>query len=222
MHATLLRCSLLAISPLFATTSAVAQGMSPLGWSGWVRCDVVVRGPGYADQQVHTWTMPGWPPKTEGAASVYPAAWSVVGSGRRLTRQGGQSLDVQWTTNVPSMSAPLAIFARASDGRLLVQAWHGQLRAPRGIAGYQQQWVDGRAQRPAVVALEAFEWAFPVIELPPGKGSATQPVNGSVGPMQPAGSQGTASCTWHFGQGASAPAMPPAPTARAAPVPPAR
>jgi len=168
--------------------------------------------------------MTGGTPAVEGAFRIYPGTWSVVGSGSLQRTQGTQSLTAQWATNVPGLSAPLAVFVRASDGRVFISARHAQLRSAGAIAGYQQQVVDGTPQTPARVSAEAFEWTFPTIEADPkqqtASGAKTAPVTGSVGVMQPAGSQVTAACTWRFGQGSAAPA-PPAPlAAQAIPTPP--
>jgi hypothetical protein len=138
-------------------------------------------------------------------------------------------LRAEWATNAPGISAPLAVFVRASDQRMFIQSRHAQLRQPAAIQGYQQLAVNGMPQTPVRISSEAFEWAFPVIAVsapvPPGTnataaGSSTVPVNGSVGPMQPAGSQATAACQWQFGQGSDAPAPPTALQAQAVPLPP--
>jgi hypothetical protein len=235
MHVCPPRSSLLATAaPTLALSLAlaadvVAQSAPPtLGWSGWLRCEVTVRGPGYTDQQTHTWTMPGGTPTVAGAFRVYPATWSVVGSGGLQRTRNDQSLDVRWSTNGPALSAPIAVFVRASDGKILIQSRHTQLRAPGAIQGYQLQTIDGKRQPVGVIALEAFEWAFPLIEVTPAtattnataSGSRSQPTTGSVGPMQPDGSQGSAACTWQFAQGRQV-AAPPAVVAGAVPTPPA-
>jgi hypothetical protein len=110
----------------------------------------------------------------------------------------------QWTTNAPAMTAPIAIFVRASDGRMFIQPRHAQVRGRGAIQGYQQLTIDGKAQTPAKIAAEAFEWTFPVVEVPASSttvsGSSTPAVTGSVGHMQPAGSRATASCTWQYVQ----------------------
>jgi hypothetical protein len=204
-----------------ASAQATSQATSPLGWSGWARCEVNVQGRGYTDQQTHTWVMGAGTPTVQGAFYVYPATWSVAGGGGLQKSQGSQSLAAQWATNVASMSAPIAVFVRASDGRMLIQSRHAQLRGRDAIQGYQQQTIAGKAQRPTAISLEAFDWAFPLITVPPRatsvSSSQSQATTGSVGVMQPAGSQGTASCTWQFGQGSAAPAPPPEVIARAVP-----
>ena len=187
-------------------TAAVAA------WAGWARCQIEVQGPGYSERQTHTWMMTGATPTIEGAFRVYPATWSVVGGGSLQRTQGTQTLVAQWAINAPATSAPIAVFVRASDGRMFIQARHSQMRAAGAVAGYQQVTIDGKQQPPGQISAEAFEWAFPVIDSTSTStsinGSSAPGVNGSVGYMQPAGSRGTASCSWQFGQGASAPVPP--------------
>src|SRR5206468_9575935 len=132
-------------------------------WAGWARCQVDVQGPGYTEHQTHTWTIAGGTPTVEGAFRVYPGTWSVVGAGALQRAQGTQVLDAQWAINVPSMSAPIALFVRA-DGRMFIQARHAQLRTTGAVAGYQQGTIDGRLQPPAQISGEAFESSFPVID----------------------------------------------------------
>ena len=38
---------------LAADVFAQSATQPALGWSGWLRCEVAVRGPGYTDQQIH-------------------------------------------------------------------------------------------------------------------------------------------------------------------------
>jgi hypothetical protein len=220
-----LRSPLFLVIALAAASPVFGQGQPPsAGWSGWARCQVNVQGPGYSDQQTHTWTLTGGTPTVEGAFRVYPGTWSVVGSGSLQRSQGTQTLTAQWATNGAPMNGPIAVFVRASDGRMFIQARHAQLRAAGAIQGYQQVTIDGKQQTPGKVAVEAFEWAFPLVEVSPSAttatGSSAPAVTGSVGPMQPAGSSATASCTWQFGQGSAAPAPLPALAAQAVPTPP--
>lgn len=207
---------------------AQAQQTTPAAWAGWARCQISVQGPGYTDQQTHTWTIMGGAPTVQGAFHIYPGTWSVVGGGSLSRSQGTQTLRAQWATNTPAVSAPIAVFVRASDNRMFIQARHAQLRSAAAIQGFQQVTLNGVPQTPGKIASEAFEWAFPVVAVSPpvppdrnatASGSSTPPVTGSVGPMQPGGSQATASCTWQFGQGSAAPSPPPALTAQAIPTP---
>lgn len=210
-----------------AASLAPAQPSSQPSWSGWARCEINVSGDGYSDKQTHTWTITGGTPTVSGAFREYPATWSVVGGGSSQRTQGNQSLMVQWATNAQDLSAPLAVFVRASDKRMFIQARHAQVRAPQAVSGYQQLTIDGKPQMPGKIGAEAFEWAFPVVEVSrpkPGanaiaNGSSTPVVNGKAGFMQPAGTQATASCTWKFGEGSAAPDPPPTVAAQATPTP---
>ena len=218
-----LTVSIAAVSFAAAQQSATSQG----SWAGWARCEINVSGQGYTDQQTHTWMISGGTPTVTGAFRVYPATWSVIGGGSVQRSQGNQTLVAQWATTAENLSAPIAVFVRASDGRMFIQARHAQVRSPRSVNGYQQLTIDGKPQWPGKIGAEAFEWSFPVVEVSrpkPGanataNGSNTPVVNGKVGFMQPADTQATASCTWQFGQGPAAPAPPPTVTARAVPTP---
>jgi hypothetical protein len=212
---------------LVSIAAAQQSAASQASWAGWARCEIKVSGQGYSDQQTHTWMLSGGTPTVSGAFRVYPATWSVVGGGSLQRTQGNQTQVAQWATTAQNLSAPIAVFVRASDRRMFIQARHTQVRAPRSVNGYQKLTIDGKAQRPATIASEAFEWSFPMVEVsrPPGSanatanGSSTPVVNGKVGYMQPAGTQAAASCTWQFGQGSDAPAPPPTLTAQAIPAP---
>jgi hypothetical protein len=205
------------VVPLASMQTAPA----PPVWAGWARCQIDIQGPGYTERQTHTWAMSGGGPSLEGAFRIYPATWSVVGAGSLNRTQGNQTLTAQWAINGMSANAPIAVFVRASDGRMFIQTRHAQMRAAGAVAGYQQLTIDGKPQRPAQISSEAFEWSFPVVEVgsaaPTANGSSSPAVTGSVGFMQPGGSRATSVCNWQFGQGASAPA--PAQTLAAVPVP---
>ena len=215
---------LISLPPLTAGQQSAVQA----SWSGWARCEINVSGQGYSDKQTHTWAITSGTSAVSGAFRVYPATWSVMGGGSLQHTQGSQTLTAQWATNGQSVTAPLAVFVRASDGRMFIQARHSQTRAPNSVTGYQQLTIDGKAQKPGMISAEAFEWAFPAVEVSRPKlgdplvanGSSTPVVTGKVGFMQPAGTQSTATCTWQFGQGSGAPAPPRAVAAQSTPTPP--
>jgi hypothetical protein len=215
--------SLIALAPLVAGQQSPPEAP----WSGWARCEINVSGQGYSDKQTHTWTISSSASAVSGAFRVYPATWSVLGA-VRPAHAGNQTSIAQSATHAQNFSAPLAVFMRTSDRRMFIQARHTQTRAPGSVNGYQQVTIDGKPQKPGTVSAEAFEWAFPVVEVSrpkPGdplvaNGSSTPLVNGKVGFMQPAGTQATASCTWQFGQGPTAPAPPPPVAAQSTPTPP--
>src|ERR1044071_1909834 len=122
--------SLVALVALMCgSTSALAQPAPEAAWAGWARCQIAVQGPGYTDQRTHTWTITGSAPTVEGAFRVYAGTWSVVGGGSLRRTQGSQTLTAEWAANAPAVSAPIAVFTRASDGRMFIQARHAQLRA---------------------------------------------------------------------------------------------
>jgi hypothetical protein len=198
--------ALLVVAAAFAQVPRSAP-LQP--WSGSARCEIAVQGPGYSEQQTHSWILLGSPPTKQGAMQIQAATWSVTGKGSLERTQGQQTPKAQWTTNVPGMSAPIAVLIRASDGKRIIKPWHAQLRGRGAVSGSQQLTIDGKPQTPATISLEAFEWAFPVIQVSftqtTVSGSNSPKVTGSVGPMQPAGSHATASCTWSFGKGSAEP-----------------
>lgn len=193
------------------------------GWAGWAECSLSVEGENYSDQQTQTWVLSGGKPAVRGAMRVYPAIWRVTGKGPLQRSEGKQTLSAQWTTNASGMSAPFAAFIRASDGKLIFKTWHSQLRARGAIAGTQVQSIDGKREPPVPISLEAFEWSVPIAEGDAKsyrlQGSSAIPITGSVGPMQPAGSKGLASCTWAFVKGSKVPPLPIAGSGAAAPAP---
>jgi hypothetical protein len=196
---------------IMLSVAALCQTANPTGsgtWSGGAQCEIQVQGPGYTHHETHTWTFNGAPSK-QGVISVYAGTWSVTGAGSLQRTQGAQTLSAQWTMNAIQPSAPIAIFTRASDRKLIIKSWHAQLRTKGGVTGTQRVAINGVEQTPrGVISLEAFEWSFPAVEDAASatsiNGSSTKATNGSVGPMQPGGSQGTSKCTWHFAKGATA------------------
>lgn len=185
-------------------------------WSGQAQCTLTIQGPGYSHQEVQTWTLSGGAPTLHGAMHVFPGDWSVSGQGSYQRSQGPQSYQAQWTTNASLSNAPIAIFVRASDGRLIINSSHAQLRSRGGVTGTQQVTINGVPQAPDTISLEAFEWQFPAAGSTADagtrfSGSKTLPINGSVGPMQPGGSQGTAQCSWQFAAGAGSVSTTPPP-----------
>lgn len=192
---------------LTAVVSSLAQSTSVLNrsWSGQAQCTVNVQGPGYSEHEVHTWNLSGGAPTVRGAMHVYAGTWSVTGQGSYQRSEGNQTNLVQWVTSASLSNAPIAIFVRASDRQMVIKSWHAQLRSPGGVTGTQQVTVNGVPQTPGKINLEAFEWPFPAsgsvirtAKTSEFSGSKTAATHGSVGPMQPGGSQGTEQCTWHF------------------------
>ena len=212
---------------LFALTACltcheVSAQTTPPPWAGWARCQVDVVGPGYTDRRTHTWTLTGGAPRMEGAFRMFPASWSVVGSGGIDRAQGDSTLTARWAVNGASTNAPIAFWVRASDGRLFASARHSQGVVNGGVAGYAIYANDGKPNPPQQIAAQAQEWTFPTVEDEATStrlnGTSSTGVAGSVGYMQQPGSQTTVSCTWQFAQGAAV-AAPPALAAVAVPAP---
>jgi len=181
-------------------------------WSGSAQCQINVQGQGYMHSETHTWTLTGGQPSVQGAIRVHPATWKVTGQGSFTRTQGTQTLSGQWTTSATQANAPIAIFVRASDGRLILKSWHAQLRAAGGVTGTQQQTINGIPQSQVPISAEAFEWAVPVSDSSAAstqiRGSSSIATRGAVGPMQPGGSKGTAVCTWQFSKSSGGVASP--------------
>ncbi|HEX6822715.1 MAG TPA: hypothetical protein VF123_11710 [Candidatus Sulfotelmatobacter sp.] len=167
-------------------------------WSGQAQCQVTVQSQGYIHQETQTWTLTGGAPTQQGAMQIYPATWSVTGQGSAQR----PPLLAQWASNVSPMSAPLSIFVRASDNRLIIKTWHTQLVAVGGISAVRQ---IGATQ--STTSSAAYEWTFPQIEADPtqqaviGTGAINVPGNATAIPS--ASPSGTANCTWNFSKGAA-------------------
>jgi len=208
-----MRTKRLTIGALIGTTiCAVAQygssqTLRPVDqpWTGSARCQLDIRGPGYADQQIHTWTMAGGTPTVQGAFRVYAGTWSVTGGGSWQRSYGTQVTNSRWTTTTQGVSAPMAVMARASDGAVVIQAYHGQLVARGALTGTQQVVADGRSLPATQIVADVFEWAFPTVTGTPLSttlsGSSSPAATGSLGYLQPAGSSVTAACSWNFTTG---------------------
>jgi hypothetical protein len=181
-----------------------ALPQSLTAWSGQAQCVIRVQGPGYSHQETQTWTITG-PPTQQGAMQVYPGSWTNQGQGAFERSEGRQTLRGQWTTSTIRADAPISVFVRASDGKLLITSAHAQLRSQGAVQGMQTQLFDGIVQSQAAISLEAFEWTIPALQDVPStsgiSGRSSTTVAGSVGPMQPDGSQVVADCGWAFTNG---------------------
>jgi hypothetical protein len=189
-------CGLWALTLWVFLLNVPVFGQSSEFWSGQAQCQLTVQSQGYTHQETQTWTLTGGLATQQGAMQVYPATWSVTGQGsaQRTT------LAAQWINNVPGMNAPLAIFVRASDNRLMIKSWHAQLVAAGGISAVRQ---IGATQTTTPSA--AYEWMFPQIEADPsqqvvnGTGNINVPGNATAIPSTSA--MGTANCSWQFSKG---------------------
>ena len=196
--------SLGAASPSLAQTVTSSPRSVPAAWAGWAQCQVVTTGPSYSDRQTHTWVLTGTP-TMQGVFAIHPATWSVAGSGTVQRTSGSQPSKAEWTTNVTSVSAPMAISVRAADKRIVIRPWHDRLGVSAAIKGTEQATMTAvtRAPAPTPLAFQAWESTFPTVEGNPSgviSGSSTLPTNGTTSPMQATGSTRTSSCTWQFAQ----------------------
>ena len=185
-----------------------AFSQAPPIWSGQAQCQLNMQGSDYVHQEVQTWTITGASTSAPGAMPIYPGTWSVAGQGANQRTSGSQVLSAQWNTKVPETSAPIAVFVRASDNRLLIKPWHSQLRVPSATTGTRQLVPASGSATQSPVDLAAFEWPFPVIEDASNStkisGSGTIVVSGGLLPLQSPTVNGTATCKWQFHQGVDA------------------
>ena len=192
-HAKLSSPFLVIICVLAATAPALCQTLTQdLPWYGTVQCDLNVQSSNYAHQETQTWTVAGGAPTVQG---VIPATWSVSGQGSAQRLVNLQTAN--WKTNVAPISAPLRVFVRASDNRLIIKPWHTQLQAAGTTTGTR---VSATGQ--VAVQYSAFEWLFPAIEDVANStnvsGSGTVPVATSSLPLAPPGTTGTAVYKWQL------------------------
>ena len=197
---------LLAVSPpVFAATPQEAA------WSGQATCAVNVQSPGYSYQETQTWTITPGAPTLQGQMQVYPASWSASGNGATQRPQGAQALQATWNSTVPGISAPIAVFFRGYDKRLIIKAWHSQLRQQASIRGTRLVSAAGAAPTQSALVSDAYEWQFPTVESDPTgttvSGSGTVEVGGGYLLLQPTMASTKAACQWEFVEGAASPAQ---------------
>lgn len=188
---------------LFATLSTIVtrHATAQANWSGQVQCQLDDQDQNYSRHEVQTWTLAGGGPLSADGMPVYEATWSVTGQGALQRVQGGQTTNIQWTTNVPPTRATIAIFVRGSDNRLIIKPWHSQERMDYALNGMRQIVVNGVAQQPTNFSKSVWEWQFPRIE--------DSPTNTNVsGSTQSQAEAGDAELLHHYG------GLPPAATCR--------
>jgi hypothetical protein len=186
---------------------AFAQTQAP--WSGWVQCRFDVQGAGYSHLEVQTWTITG-PPASQSNVEVYPATWSVTGTG--MLRKGTDALTetAQWTVMVPATPAAFGVTTHLD--RFTVQRWTKQI-VVSGLTGQDVVTSTGAQPRVTNLRLSVDEQPFASIDVDlkstSANGSSTPVVSGTVGPMRPRDAQGRGSCSWQFARGTTARLVPP-------------
>ena len=201
-------CLFVVSPPVFAATPQEAA------WSGQATCAVNVQSPGYSYQATQTWTITPGAPTMQGQMQVYPASWSASGNGATQRPQGAQALQATWNSTVPGISAPIAVFFRGYDKRLIIKAWHSQLRQQASIRGTRLVSAAGAAPTQSALVSDAYEWQFQTVESDPTgttvSGSGTVEVGGGYLLLQPTMASTKAACQWEFVKGAPSPAQLPA------------
>lgn len=198
-------------------------------WSGWVRCQLgtsqgTYTAGIYGDQHTQTWTITG-APSVQGDVAIYPATWSVSGSGnssRGIGAGAGSFPGGDWEHSwwdINSAGTVASIEVRAAGGRVAFSTSRTPLQVPVAMSGFiGNQTGEQRSGAAYSVTGNIVEF-FPPIEAadgPRATGSSAPLVPRLVAPIQPAGTQTVASCTWSLEKGvtlsALAPPPPPAPT----------
>ena len=196
---------------LAAATPALAQTTPALqGWSGWAQCKLTIESPGYSHTETPAWKVSGGPTK-QANVEISPMAWTVVGGGSLQRTTGPTTVTAQWVVN--GMLQNVTLGATLHLDRITIQRWTNHGPARGALRGSELRTVNGQG-KPRVVVLDVQQWAFPVVTTGTtstrANGSATVPFDGARGPLAPAGSKGSAACTWDFARGAATPSAPPA------------
>ena len=179
-------------------------------WSGQAQCQLSMQSGGYTHQETQTWTITGATQSAPDTIQVYPGKWITTGSGGLQKPLGLQILAAQWTTKA-EISAPMAVFIRASDSRLIIKPWHAQLNLPGGTQFVRQISGPGAPPVPSSTAVtSAWEWQFPDVEdvatSTSVTGSSTMIISGSLMPQQAPSASAPATCNWQFTKRSPAPA----------------
>jgi hypothetical protein len=213
-------CPLLLVA-VSATEPAVAQTAA---WSGWARCAITTRGPGYEQTDTHTWIITDVTGNT--TATSGPGSWQVVGKGNLSQGNPAQTaMRAEWAINGGSQANRGGQFALVpmTGGLVAIKPRHSQLRTSNGVVGYVQQTISNQARKPTPIAGTAWEWQFPAGVQGPATGRT---ITGSArnthvigwGYMQASGSTVTSSCEWSFAKQRTPtppPAIPPTPVPEA-------
>jgi len=203
-HFRFTKLGLLAIAS--ASLSVPGFSQSKALWSGSVECTVTEQDQTYQRQEVQTWAITGAAPTQQGAMQVYPATWSDTGAGQLLRAQAAQTNYTAWQSGAQG-AASIAVFIRASDGRLIISTKNARQSVYGGISATRQITANGVAQTPTPISQTVFEWMFPHIEADASAtvvdGSAQSPSEalsadfihtyGTTAPL--------AACRWHFTKG---------------------
>ena len=181
---------------LAVTAPVMTQTTAADGWSGQVQCTIGVRGAGYQDDQVHTWTLSGAPAKRNDFRD-YAATWTVTGSGNRTPAAGRGAAALApeaWTRTVNQSDSTITIFVPVGTNTLRIAGGQRAAKATGGLRGTS-----------ASPSGDVDEWRFQNIDIPGGatqttlSGSRPSPTRRDlVGWRQPSGASVTETCTWNL------------------------
>lgn len=212
-----------------ATPAWAQQPSFPVGraLSGSITCRIETTGSttndGYAETQVHTWTLTGAAPQQvpNNQVWIHPARWSATGQGHTGWKSGGVQIALQydnWTIAVTPRDAPIAIRSRPSDNRLVVELWHSPSQAADAVNGTLSYFGGGAdsAPRPYKEALN--EAPLTVIEADRTAGSLTGSSSATLTGNFATRRQGEATnvqvretCSWSIAPGSPTAPLPPPP-----------
>ena len=162
------RCRLflfLALSALVLVSRPTLAQTGTTSWAGQITCQLDDQDATYSRHEIQTWKLLGGPPDPQPGIPHYAAIWSASGQGALQRVHGTETVNIQWTTSVPSANAMIAIFLRASDQKLIIKTWHGQITVPNAVIGTKQVTQNGVTLPGGSFSHAAWEWAFPRIEV---------------------------------------------------------
>jgi len=203
----------LALPSLWSTTAQAA------GWSGWARCELDIRGPGYENKETHTWIVSNVTGNT--MATQGPGTWSAAGKGMLDVGNPQTSHNhSEWSVNGNSSNGRFGV--SVNNGVLTLRPYHSQLGTSSGISGYSVYTANNNTRAPTYYTATEYEWAFPVVQGPATNqtliGSSSGVSAAGWGSQRLSGSTMNVSCQWTFANG-STPALPPPVAAVPIPVP---
>ena len=216
--------SLLTVAALVQPRVVAAQIPFTSPWSGWVQCQIDVRGSGYTHHETQTWQLNG-PATTQSNVQTVQATWTVRGQGSlQLTLPDGAMETGLWRTDSAGLAAQIGFTLHAD--RITIQKLNAQLVAVAAIEGRDLVLRDGRLRPNRTFPRDAGEYQFPKIEpatTATHVTGSTMPV--SIGltfaPIAPGDARATASCSWNLGRAGDASAVTPPPAVpKPPPIPP--
>lgn len=204
-------CLPFALLSLVTATAAFAQTPPPIAqpWSGWAHCRLTVQTRGYSHIETHLWTITG-AGRQSANVEIYPTTWTVSGDGRLDRSEGRTRVTAQWSGTGTLVNVEIG-FTRHLD-RITFQRWTGHGPAREAFKGAETRTTNGVGVS-RKIAFDVQQWTFPAgqttLTSTRAAGSNTVTFNGASRPLGPAGTTGTAVCSWDFARGGESPSSPP-------------